>query len=473
MGRALPARAARYRTVTFLAAILPLCAGPTFGQAYTARGTTAGDIRLYVTNHGVLGNNFVFRTPSSFEYPAGTGYEHLTHAGLWLGARTADANGAFTGVVTGGKDQFPGNATASLTEFSPLDVEINVRSSDPSSPRYSPLALSDEEMVTLFDDHVPKAGSPEPHRPMSVTVRQITHGWNQPGYRDIVIVRYIVTSHASAPLGDLWVGLYSELASGPKNNYSTWPPSGSWFHKKLIEWDPAWRMLREHYCANLPVPAGCNFQVVPPWVGVQLLTAPAPGRQVTLAAWSFAPGDPSRDEDTERYALMSAGTIADLSAAELQPRDGDPTELLATGPFQLEASGDSIEVAFALVGGADVPSLQQHARTAQTLADHGYDLSVVGVTPASAVERIRIAPVANPSASGDLEFLISLPRAEEVSVVLFDPFGRRIASQSFAGLSVGTHRVRLGAGRLAPGVYQVRVTDARGSASTRVVQLRR
>lgn len=459
--------------VLLLALASPLVvAAAARAQVYTSRVSNGSDVWLNVTNHGVLGNNFVSRS-ASFEYPGGVGYEHLTHAGLWLGAQATDGTGPFTGVVTGGLDQFLGNNTASLTEYSPLGTTVQLRSSDPLSPAYSPDAISDHETLAFFDDHQPKAGSPEPHRPIGLTVRQVTHAWTHPAYRDLVIVRYIVTSQSAHPVQDLWVGMYSELSSGNKSLYANWPPSGSWFNKKLIEWDPTWRMLREHYCANLPVPAACNFQLVPPWVGVQLLTSPGQDRELTLAAWQYAPGDASRDQDVERYAQMTAGTIANLAVPELGPRDGDPTELIATGPFQLPSFGDSVEVAFAFVGGADIPSLQQHARSAQTLADNGYLLGVVSAPPARAGRQVAISPSVNPAHAGSMEFVLDLPEQGDVRIELLDLAGRIVAHESLGALPAGTPRVAFTpSSRLAPGIYVVRLIHRSGTATTRVARLR-
>ena len=215
-------------------------------QPVVQRVATASDAWLNLTNDGVLGNDFTSRTPS-LEYPIGTGYEHLTHGGLWVGAHAIDALGSFTGVVTGGMDQFLGQAPSTLSEWTPVSSSFWVRSNLVNSGFYNPAALSPDESIVFYDDRAPKTtqGNPEPHRPIGIRVRQVSHSWDSPGYRDFVVVRFILTNQTVLPVNDLWVGLYTELASGPKASYSSWPPSGGWFSKKLLEWDPAWRMLRE------------------------------------------------------------------------------------------------------------------------------------------------------------------------------------------------------------------------------------
>ena len=59
-------------------------------------------VGLTVTNYGFFGNNFTSRSPS-FEFPLGTGYEHMVRGGLWVGGLTS-----FSG--TGGGDEPGGHA---------------------------------------------------------------------------------------------------------------------------------------------------------------------------------------------------------------------------------------------------------------------------------------------------------------------------------------------------------------------------
>jgi hypothetical protein len=90
-----------------------------------------------------------------------------------------------------------------------------------------------------------------------------------------------------------------------------------------------------------------------------------------------------RDEDTERYGLMSAGTIQDLSASDLQAPQGDPVNVLSVGPFAQINPGDSVTVDFAIVGGAgleDPSEIQRHATFAQRAYDRNY---IVPIPPPS------------------------------------------------------------------------------------------
>jgi hypothetical protein len=93
-----------------------------------------------------------------------------------------------------------------------------------------------------------------------------------------------------------------------------------------------------------------------------------------MQCWDFAPGDNSRDEDIERYNLMAdtSKTVLDPLPPSLQPRDGDPAELITAGPFFQVNPGDSIEVDFVYLGALNEADLVRRAQTAQRAYDLNY-----------------------------------------------------------------------------------------------------
>jgi hypothetical protein len=372
---------------------------------YSLRVTDNNLVGVTITNYGFVGNNFVSRAPS-LEYPLGTAFEHLVRGGLWIGARAIDDDGAFTGVSTAAEDGSQGNASQGATEYTPAGLDIQVRSTLPNDRFFNPVAVSEQDFVSTFSDRPSKRiAANEAHRTMNLLVRQENYQWSFSEYAHTVIFHYVITN-LGLPIQDAWVGFYTEFASGPKNLYSTWPPSsagstiGSWFNKKWIAYDDSLRLSREHYCAGQPVPQACNAELVPPWIGVQLLGV-SPGnvndtldKKVTFAAWDYDPGSAARDEDRERYAILSSGLVQPIEGDSLLPGTGDPVQMLAVGPFPLINPGDSIYVDFAIVGGISVERIQQHARFARRAFDRGY---IVPVPPPS--PRFRVI-----ARSGALDF---------------------------------------------------------------------
>lgn len=363
-----------------------------FVSLISGRDETGRDLNLMsinITNYGFIGNNFTVRTPS-MEYPVGSGHEHLVRGGLWVGAIAADQNGAFTGVTTGAVDGFTGDASANASEFGPEGDRFEVRSSLPNNRRFSPLAVSERDLISNFDDLNPKRAdnNREDHRPLGIVVKQDNYSWSFADYRHMVFFHWVI-KNTGAPLRNAYVAVYNELASGPKNNFSNWPPGGAWFRKKQVAWIDSLSMYTERYCQSVPIPNNCFYSITPEIAAVKLLGV-RPGnandpldKQITMQTWSFAPGDTARDEDIERYALMSSGqkTVLDPLPADLSPPAGDPVQLVSIGPFPQINPGDSIEVDFVYLGGNDEASLIKRAKTAQRAYDLNYKVPVPPPSP--------------------------------------------------------------------------------------------
>ena len=381
--------ARRCRVTALSAPILCAAAGLAAAQAppgtqYDQLVTNEGRVATTLTNYGYFGNYFYSRA-ASMEFPRNSGYEHLPRAGLWVGAHAQDAGGSFTGVTTGTVDAALGATSPTFSEFSPATLGLVRRSSLISSGDYDPDAVSEEDVIALYDDLTPRqaAGNPETHRPLGISVHQESYAWNFGSLKDILFLHFVVRN-TGAPLTNVWMGLYTEFASGNKAGYVNWPPTagdpgglGFWYRRKWLVYEDSLRMIREHYCAGPPVPGGCQLQIAPPWMGLELLTPPAAGQSVTLAGWNFFPGAPDRDQDVERYAIMSSGSIQSfavdsLMPAGIAPGSPDPIELLAIGPFANVASGDSIAADFAFVGGDDAAAIHVNGIMARRVFDAGY-----------------------------------------------------------------------------------------------------
>jgi len=448
---------------------------------YVLRVADQNAVGVTLTNYGVISNNFVSRSPS-LEYPLATGYEHLVVGGLWFGAHAVDGVGPFTGVSCAAQDCPQGSPTTTLTEFTPAGLDIAPHSRNPASRFFDPGAVSDMDYRWVFSDRPAKGGSsswPEAHRPLNILVRALALSWVSGGLSDFVVLRFTVINLGAAPLTGAWAGLWTELASGDKNSYTCWPPSslcgttGNWYSKQWLQYDASRRLVREHYCAALPVPDGCILSRVPAWMGVQLLSHPAAGQHVTLAAWPYAPGSELRVLDTQRYALMSAGTIQDLGWPELMPQSGDPVEMLAIGPFGDIAAGDSITVDFALVGGGEVADIQAHADSAQAFYDNGFGAGPLVGVGAPVAPGFSLAGARPNPGRGDLQVSLSLPDAAPARIDVWDVAGRLLLTRDVGPLGAGSHLVDLApTGRLPAGVYLIRLTRGGRALTARAVVVR-
>ena len=216
----------------------------------TEKDLKANLIGITLTNYGFIGNNFISRS-ASLEYPLGTGFEHMVRGGLWVGARAIDNGGPFIGVTTGAIDGAQGSASQGATEYTPAGKDIAVRSTLTNSRYYNPHAVSELDLLGDYSDRPAKRadGNRENHRPLNILVHQENYAWGFSDYQHFMIFHFEITNIGDFPMDSVWIAIYSELASGPKNSYGTWPPTsatstiGSWFSKKWIAYDDTSRLL--------------------------------------------------------------------------------------------------------------------------------------------------------------------------------------------------------------------------------------
>ena len=366
---------------------------------YAVRIANNNLVGVTITNYGFVGNNFINRSPS-FEYPLGTGYDHLVRAGIWVGAEAVDDSGAFIGVSTAAMDATQGTSASAGSEYTPAGLDVLERSTLTNNKFFDPHAVSEQDFLSFYSDEPAKRstlGNPEPHRPLNILVRQENYDWSFADLQHFLIFHYTITNQGP-PLRNVWFGFYSEFASGNKGAYGCWPPltscssQGTWYQKKWVVWDDSLKLFREHYCANQPMPSNCNLPYSPYSVGVKLLGV-RPGdlsdttdKKVTVLCQNYQPAQPP--PDVQRYSDMSSGLVSNLSDQGVLPNSGDPTEMIAVGPFRQVDPRDSIKIDLALVGGSDAEdaghyigySIQKHAKVAQRAYDFNY---IVPVPPPS------------------------------------------------------------------------------------------
>ena len=123
------------------------------------------------------------------------------------------------------------------------------------------------------------------------------------------------------------------------------------------------------------------------YLGSRGLAEDTTTRRLSFSAWSWAPGSTFRDEDFERYPLMSTGVIQPVIGDSLLPDTGDPVEIFSVGPFPLVYRDSTITVDFAFVGGSggpggyDPPDIQLNSKFAQFAYDHDYTLPIPPPSP--------------------------------------------------------------------------------------------
>ncbi len=337
---------------------------------YDLRIHDVSNIGMTVTNYGFLGNNFVNRS-ASLEYPLGTGIDHLIRAGLWIGAVNAQGD---TLVTTGTIDGYWNTPSAAGVEFSPATLGIEEISALLNNKYYHPGAYSEQDFIAFYSDSFAVGSKPDEHVTQGLLLKQRSMVWSYDLADAFVLISYTLKNISQSTMGAVHIAMYGELASGNKSTYVTWPPSG-WFSKKDIAYYDTLRMVSEHHY---------NFAsgAAPSWAGIKLLGVKRNDVPVDFATtpvsfnwWGWDPGGTDKDEDNERYLLMSNGEI-DVTDGSEAPQF-DAVELLSVGPVDFLGADDSLTFAFAFVGGDDREDLFLNASWAQK----AYDFNFVLPTP--------------------------------------------------------------------------------------------
>ncbi len=331
-----------------------------------------GTVGLSISNFGTVGNDHDTRA-ASFEYPNGSEIEHLIRGGLWIAAVSADGE---TLVTTGSRDQNISSPGEGTTEFVPL-ASFTSRSTLQNRPDFHPDAISEEDLICAFRDYPPpEVANLEDPCPLGVEVRLTSIGWSFKPVDDFVILNYTVKNVSTVALTNLYFGMFAEFASNFKGRYEEWPPTplSPLFDNKVISWDDTLRLFTEHHCSF-------DRGDAPTFGGMMILGSRPDsviGKTVSFNWFDFFPGDQTRNDDDERYLIMANGhsdstdNVGTTCETDSLGRINDPVEVISFGPYPILLPGDTLDVAFAFVGGDTYEDLVLNASWAQRAFDSNY-----------------------------------------------------------------------------------------------------
>lgn len=253
--------------------------------------------------------------------------------------------------------------------------------------------------------------------PIAVDICQETISFDNPGDDGFLIVRYILRNSAAEELTDLCLGFMADFDLSESDQ---------------IEYDESTRLLYQRDDYGL-------------YVGLVAL------RNVTSFK-SFANGsDKTGFTSEELHSLVSDGqTNVDGT------QNGDLMFMAASGPFTVNAF-DSVEIAFALVGGSDLGELYDNA----VRAGERFDLSTgANSSLPTGFELYQNYP--NPfNPSTTISF--ALPKASAVSLDIYNVLGQKVKTAICDFMATGVHQFVWDASsdrgeRVASGVYFYRLS---------------
>ncbi|MES2566026.1 MAG: S8/S53 family peptidase [Bacteroidota bacterium] len=198
-----------------------------------------------------------------------------------------------------------------------------------------PSITSDFDTKTKFNDNPSPSSIP-------ISVQQNTYAWASVPNTQFVIWEYILTNtHSTDTLKTLYAGIFAD-----------WDIDGGTFSQNRSAYDAGTKMGYSYYTA-----IGGKYG------GIKLLTSTAPPNFYAVDHLSGGNGglDLVNGFNTkEKYLSLSTQRLA----AGVSSTGADVINVMSSGPFII-APGDSVKVAFALVGGDSLSNLITGAQQAQ------------------------------------------------------------------------------------------------------------
>lgn len=382
------------------------------------RNHDIGECVLTVTDRGILGFMDGSQTEGSgFVYPSG-GLNHLYIGSLWVSTDP--------GVV------------ANRDYDADPDTEWVVATCPAGQVTEIPGGLGDQEFGAVFDAEL------YPGR--DLVARQMSSASVAGPAGDFVIIRYQIGNAGEDDIAEVYAGLFCDfdLNEAALDDTGVADPAtglavmtdGSGIHTAI-------RLLR-----NLSHP----------WsVQATLIHNPT----------FVFPNQYISDED--KYAFLAA-----LGPDHILLEGSDPDDygaLVSTGPFPL-AAGETVEIAFAVIGGHSMEAILQSGALAETIYQ-GLTADVPGADEIQSGARRGTLhlyqPAPNPARNGSwIRFEVDQRR--DLRIEIFDVAGRRVSVIADRQFEAGVHQVTWNgtghAGRdVTAGVYFVKLSDPAGGVS--------
>ena len=332
--------------------------------------TNIGNIGLTVTNFGTFGNGFVsWPEQPSCEYPLGSGIEHISNGGLWIGGFIANDSlghgGSGPFVSTGSVDASSVSSRGGGFEFTNAPGELVLeRSSLLDSRFYNPGAISHQDFVMDYVDTnktLSNGETIENHNPMGLAVHEETYTWNYPFADFFVIMNYTIKNVSNKYIDSVYVGLYSDIVV--RNTKITSPHIGSAFYTKTgIGYSDSMKMAYGFDSNGDPgftnSYVGLQFLGSTPTLDSTFTVGTDTLSSVDFTAWTWGnSSDPNffaPQVDVDRYRKMQGYFGGGNRYGKgINPQTlrapGDRSIVISSGPYKSIAPGDSINVVYAVV----------------------------------------------------------------------------------------------------------------------------
>lgn len=365
------------------------------------------DIGTTITSKGLIGYNKDGQTE-------GLGFTYKGSASLLYDASLMISNsGTQVSDMARGSSSVPDNDFASV---------LNVAK--------SPHTVSEFDVMGAFNDN----NNPSK---MDLLVSHTAHAWSIPGHTKYVIVHYSIKNNGSSALTNLHAGIFAD-----------WDIMD--YTRNKAAFDAATRM---GYCWSTET-AGL-------YAGIKLLS-PDPVIHYALDNTSGGMGGINLGDgfDTGEKFLSLSTSRATAGGAGT---GNDVLHTVSSGPFNL-APGDSVEVAFALIGGDSLTDILTSAQNAQQM----FDSVPIGIEVPKQEKFSLLQNYPNPAY--DLTTIeASFATPSQAHLEVFNAMGQRVAMIYSGQVSAGAHRFRVNISGWPAGMYYYRLSTPAGSVTRKMV----
>lgn len=322
--------------------------------------TNVGNFGLTITNFGTYGHGFVLwpQQPSA-EFPLGSGIEHIFDGGIWIGAFTKDDTSGNVSsqplVTTAAVDATSVSARGGGGfEFTNAPgSRIIERSSKFDSNIFSPNAVSHQDLVMVYSDTSRFFLNGEliiDHNPIGVEIYQESYAWDLSFANNFIIMNYWIKNISNKFLDSMYIGLWTDAVV--RNTNITSPRTGSSF------FDKGGNGFSDSMKIAYEFDATGDIGFTDSYLGVQFLGSSVEIDSINFVSWQFRNTTdvnlfaPQNDSERFRKLLGYFGgenRFPYQITPELLRAPSNRSMMISAGPIRNLASGDSVNIVFALI----------------------------------------------------------------------------------------------------------------------------
>lgn len=287
----------------------------------------------------------------------------------------------------------------------------------------NPTVISDFDLSGKFNDNNAAASAK-----LNIEVKHRSFTWNAPGDMNYVMVQYNIKNTSANALSNMYAAIFTDWDI---QNYSA----------NKSDQNPTLKLGYSYATTSTQLYAGVKVLSNTPFNMYAADNVTGGGGGINLA---------DGFDTSEKYQTMSTSR----PQAGVTGAGNDVINIVSTGPFNVPA-GDSIIVAFALIGGDNLAELETGATNAQIRYDAAFP--TITTINENNNESVSLNVYPNPS-NGNVTFNFKLNETEKVQIVVYDLEGNIVKQITNVKYNTGVNNVQVSLDDLPAGVYSCKMT---------------